>query len=220
MNATNLAGSPGAGNQVDIRFVGSINGCYTLSSRRDRTANKAIVEVFACRVLSISPTSVAITVPVQGAVNERLTAHIDGIGILSGNISRLIPDGFVFNLDATAEEKKAIAARLRWLKRRRTNVEPDKREHKRMLPHDPRSSVRLADGRSMACMLIDISRSGAAVSADVLPAVGDSMMVGAIPAKVVRLLKVGFAVHFDEVQPADELEKRLARALPEPPPAS
>jgi hypothetical protein len=215
MNAMNPAGAPGAGNQVDIRFVGSINGCYTLSSRRDRTADKAVVEVFACRVLSISPTSVTLTVPVQGAVNERLTAHIEGIGILSGNITRLIPDGFVFNLDATEEEKKGIASRLRWLKRRRTNAESDKREHKRILPQEPRSSVMLANGRSIACMLIDISRSGAAVSADVLPAVGDTMMVGAIPAKVVRLLKVGFAVQFDEVQAAEVLEKRLARALPE-----
>jgi hypothetical protein len=216
MNGTSPTAASAIEKQMDVRFVGSINGCYTLSSRRNNsTSGKPAVEVFACRVLSISPSSVTVTVPVQGGVNERLTAHIDGIGILTGNVSRLIPDGFVFNIDATEEEKKAIGARLRWLKRKRTNAESDKREHKRTLPHDPRSNITLADGKLLGCMLIDISRSGAAVSADVLPAIGDTMLVGRLSAKVVRLLKVGFAVQFDEVQPPEELEKRLARFIVE-----
>jgi hypothetical protein len=200
---------------TDVRFVGSINGRYTLSSRRRREAGgPAQVEVFACRVMSISALNVAVTAPVSGAVRERLTAHIDGIGLIAGNVARLIPDGFVFDVDATADERTALAARIGWLKRKRFNAEEDRREHRRFLPRDARSIVTLADGRVLKCVLIDVSRSGAAVSADLVPVVGDRVVVGSLPARVIRPLKVGFAVQFDEIQVADQVERLLAPGAP------
>ena len=65
-------------------------------------------------------------------------------------------------------------------------------------------------------MLIDVSRSGAAVSADVPPVLGMKVMVGTVPGNVVRLLDVGFAVQFDEALATEVIEKRLC--LPERPP--
>ena len=123
---------------------------------------------------------------------------------------KILPTRFVFDIDATPEERRSIAARILWLKRRSVRAESDKREHKRTLPHDARSTIILADGRMLRGVLIDISRSGAALSADVVPALGEPIMIGRVPARVVRLLKVGFAVQFDEVQPAEQLEQRLA----------
>jgi hypothetical protein len=152
-----------------------------------------------------------VTAPVIGSLNEKLSARIDGIGLLAGSIARRIPDGFVFEIDASEAERDALASKIKWLKRRHMNAEPDRREHKRVLPRDPRSYLKLADGKLLKCMLIDISRSGAAVSADVVPAIGDSMVVGTLPAKVVRPLPVGFAVQFDDLQALEDLEKKLAR---------
>lgn len=206
---------------ADVRFVGSINGCYTLSSRRRlQPEGPARAEVFACRVMSISADSVAVTAPVVGALHERLTAHIDGIGLIAGNVARLIPDGFAFDIDASAEERRALAARIGWLKRKRIHTEEDRREYKRFLPRDPRSLVTLADGRVLKCVLIDVSRSGAAVSADVVPVTGDSVVVGSVPARIVRPLKVGFAVQFDDIQKAEDVERLLAPPETVPAPAT
>lgn len=193
----------------DVRFVGSINGCYTLASRRGQQKKDGGVEVFACRVLSVSPTSVAVTAPVIGAENEELTTNLDHLGIVSGRIERLIPDGFVFNVEASKEERANLAAKIRWLKHKRVHQERDRREHPRVPPREPRSMLKLPDGKVMRCMLIDISRSGAAVSADIKPVLGMSLTVGTVPARVVRELKVGFAVQFDELLVSESLEKRL-----------
>jgi hypothetical protein len=200
---------------TDVRFVGSINGRYTLASRRDE-AKAGRVEVFACRVLSISPESVAVTAPVSGATGEKLTSVLEGIGIVTGTIERQIADGFVFEIEATDEERAKLAAKIRWLKGHRTNREQNRREHPRFPPKEPRSLLKLADGKVLRCMLIDVSRSGAAVSADVPPVLGMKVMVGTVPGNVVRLLDVGFAVQFDEPLATEVIERRLC--LPERPP--
>jgi hypothetical protein len=196
---------------TDIRFVGSLDGCYTLSSRRERAAAEkdATVDVFACRAISISPMAMTLTVPVAGTVGESLTTFFEGLGILRGRISRLFPDGFVFDIEASDQERTALANRILWLKRQHVREEENKREYKRIIPRDPRSTLALSDGRILKCQLINISRSGAALSADVTPRAGDVVVVGRVIGKVVRRLSVGFAVAFDQVQAKDEFERLL-----------
>lgn len=201
---------------ADVRYVGSINGCYTLSSRREAAATTGGVEVFACRVLSISPTQVTVTAPVLGSANERLTSKIEGIGIIAGRIVRLIPDGFAYDVDASPEEREKLAARIAWLKRNRVKGEIDRREHKRIMPRDPRSTLTLEDGSRLTCMLVDVSRSGAALSADLQAQIGMPLVVGRVAAKVVRRLEVGFAVQFDTLQDIDAVEAMLCDAKAAP----
>ena len=218
--------APTADRLTDIRFVGSLDGCYTLSSRRDRAAAEkdGTVDVFACRAISISPMAMTLTVPVAGVVGESLTTFFEGLGILRGRISRLFPDGFVFDIEASDQERTALANRILWLKRQHVREEENKREYKRIIPRDPRSTLALSDGRILKCQLINISRSGAALSADVTPRAGDVVVVGRVVGKVVRRLSVGFAVAFDHVQAKDEFERMLtgyelaapaAQAMPE-----
>jgi len=203
--------APTADRLTDIRFVGSLDGCYTLLSWRERAAAEkdAAVDVFACRTISISPMAMTLTVPVAGAVGESLTTFFEGLGILRGRISRVFPDGFVFDIEASNQERAAFASRILWLKRQHVREEENKREYKRIIPRDPRSTLALGDGRILKCQLINISRSGAALSADVTPRAGDVVVVGRVMGKVVRRLSVGFAVAFDEVQAKDEFERLL-----------
>ena len=103
----------------------------------------------------------------------------------------------------------ALANRILWLKRQHVREEENKREYKRIIPRDPRSTLALSDGRIVKCQLINISRSGAALSADVMPRAGEMVVVGRVLGKVVRRLSVGFAVVFDQVQAKDEFERML-----------
>lgn len=192
----------------DVRFIGAIAGCYALSERRSGTDGK--LAVYACRLCSIS-TRLAVAVgPVLGEEGETVTAHFDEFGILRGKITRQLPSGFVMDLMLTDTERNKLGGKIAWQKKKVHGQIPDKREHKRILPRDPRTVLTLADGAQLPCFVIDISRSGIAVSADIWPGLGTPMAVGKLVGRVVRYLDVGFALQFIQLQELDQLEILMA----------
>jgi len=193
-----------ADRRLEIRYVGPINGCYVLSDRRGMT--KGDVEVYACRTQSISPSAVAITAPVIGADGERVTARLDGLGILRGRIERQTSDGFVFLVECSDANRAKLAAQIDWVKKKSLRKHDDKRSFKRFQPRDPRSTIALPDGSIAKCFVIDMSRSGAAVSAYARPELGARVVLGTLASHVIRHLDVGFAVEFDAAQDAEGLE--------------
>jgi hypothetical protein len=147
--------------------------------------------------------------PVQGDPGEDVSANFEPFGLVRGRIERLIEGGFSVSIDAHDDERALLAKRIAWYKRRTFNGLSDKRDYKRVMPRDPRSLLVFADGVVMECLIIDMSRSGVAVSADVQPAIGTPLAVGAVVGRVVRWLEVGFAVRFTAEQDAATLEDRL-----------
>lgn len=197
---------------MDVRYVGPVSGCYTLSERRSPEGGG--VEVYACRTQSLSSSAIVVTAPVSGAAGDWLTARFDGIGIVRGWIDRLTPDGFVFQVIASEEQRQRLAAKIDWLKKMSTRQQNDKRHYKRFQPRDPRSALTFEDGAVSKCFVIDISRSGAAVSAPTRPEIGVGLVLGTLRSHVVRHLEVGFAVAFDAPQDAEGLEQLVTGYAP------
>ncbi len=191
----------------DVRFIGDVLGSYVLPGR---TPTAGEVQVFACRARSISAFETVLNAPVSGALGDTLAMTFEGLGIVHGHITRLFEGGFGVAFDCTEVEREVLRNRIHWLKRRTLKTVSDRRAHKRVLPRETRSSLVMGDGRKFDCFIIDMSQSGVAVSADVRPAVGTLVGVGAIPAKVVRHFESGFAVQFVELQPMEQLEALLA----------
>lgn len=204
-------------NAEDIAFVdrrsiattASIAGRYSLANKRNIRAER---REFACRTLSISPHSVALTGPVRGAVGERVIAHFDEVGKLEGQVLRLAPDGFVMSVVMADDRRARLAAKIDWLDKHRHYRLPDDRKHKRIIPKNPHSTILLADGTVMGCFVIDMSVSGVAVSADITPQLGDVLAVGKIIGRVVRLFPEGFALRFVELQDPALLERWLIQS--------
>ena len=192
----------------DVRFIGAVAGRYALSERR--VADDGKVAVYACRLCSISTRLAVVVGPVIGREGETVTAHFDEFGILRGKINRKLPSGFVMDLQLTDSERNKLGGKIIWQKKRVHEQVPDKREHKRILPRDPRTVLTLADGTQMPCFVIDISQSGVAVSADIWPGLGTPMAVGKLVGRVVRYLDVGFALQFIQLQEVDQLETLMA----------
>lgn len=192
----------------DIRFIGAVAGRYALSERREEDGGR--VPVYACRLCSISTRIAVVVAPVVGAKNETVAAHFDEFGIVRGKVSRPLPSGFIMELELNPQERDKLGARIAWQKRRAIDQLPDKREHKRILPRDPRSTLTLADGERVPCFVVDISRSGAAVSAPLWPALGTPMALGKVVGRVVRLLDTGFALEFVQLQAFEDLESIIA----------
>lgn len=186
--------------------VGAVTGRYVLGSR----ASMLGINVFACRLRSVSPTNFVAAAPVVGGIGDVVTASFGPFGTLRGQIVRHVVDGFVVGIQSTVVERAALATRIDAFRDRVWTGVADKRAEHRFMPGDPRSVLILDDGHVVPCLLVDYSASGVAVSADVAPTIGDKVTVGHVSGHVVRLFDVGFAISFDMLQIAEDIEELLA----------
>jgi hypothetical protein len=191
------------------RIIVSIAARYALTTRHDTRGNR---REFSCRIVDISPSAMTLLVPVQGSVGERVIVRCDEFGRLEGTILRTLDRGFVMTLSVPDGQRARFAAKIDWYEKNKNHDIADSRQHKRFLPTDPRSILVLADGTQQECFVIDMSISGAAVSADVKPAIGMPLAVGKVVGRVVRHLPEGFAIRFVELQDTDSLEQRLIQS--------
>lgn len=196
-----------AAQQDNVRFIGALTGCYSLSDRRSEDVDG--VPVYACRLCSISPQQAVIVAPIIALQSESVVAHFKDFGILRTQVARELPTGFVLDIELDEDGRHKLAAKIRWKKQNATSHIPDKRDFPRIMPRHPRSVLTMADGSRLPCFVIDVSQSGAAVSASVLPGKGTALAVGSMVGRVVRRLEVGFAVEFTQPYKLEELEQRL-----------
>jgi hypothetical protein len=188
------------------RIIVSIAGHYALTSRFDARGAR---REFACRIVDISLYGLTVLAPVNGEKGERVITRCDEFGRLEGAIMRVLDRGFVMSINATDEERARLAAKIEWYEKNKNHDVPDARAHRRIIPRDPRSVLTFADRSRQQCFIIDMSVSGAAISADVCPLIGTPLAVGKVVARVVRHFGDGFAVQFVDLQDIDQLEQNL-----------
>jgi len=192
----------------DVRIIVSIPGRYSLSDRRDARGER---RVFACRAVNVSPHAIALATPVNGNVGERVFAHIDHLGKLEGPVVRPLERGFVMNIVASEEERDRLAAKIEWLESYKNHDAQDLRADGRMVPANPYSKMVLSDGSVETCLVLDLSVSGAAISADTVPEVGTVLAIGRVVGRVVRHFVGGFGVQFVERQNPHVVEAMVIR---------
>ena len=93
-----------------------------------------------------------------------------------------------------------------WLANRHILGLPEDRRHGRIAPRNPAARLILANGVNLACHVIDISQSGAAVATNLRPELGAPVTIGRTPGRVVRHLDDGIAIEFTRLQHPDFLE--------------
>ena len=192
-----------------------VPGNYTLPNWYDPQGK---LRTFACRTTRVSPFRMMVDVPVVGKVGDRLSTYFRDFGNFDASISETSPGSFLLELEMTRAMREKFSSKLTWLEKKQK--EPgiaDLRKDARIIPVSPHSTLTLADGSTHGCFVIDMSLSGAAVSAQLQPQIGTPLALGACVGRVVRLLPDGFAVKFVEAQNRHELDRRLlARPAPRP----
>jgi hypothetical protein len=159
----------------------------------------------------MSPRAMLLAAPVAGQAGEREITHFDQFGRLDGAIIRVLSRGFVMSITATEAERERLAVKLAWLEDHKNHDAHEARQHERVVPRNPYSWLTLADGRTQDCFFIDLSASGAAVSADVRPDIGTVLAVGRVVGRVRRHFAAGFAIEFVTVQDLGQLPSLLLR---------
>ena len=74
------------------------------------------------------------------------------------------------------------------------------------MPRNPSGVLTLDDGSKMPCRILDLSLSGAGISAAKKPDVGAAVTLGRVQARVVRHLEEGFAIEFVHAQLPETVE--------------
>lgn len=189
-----------------LRLMTNMPGRYHLEKW---TSANGKTPYFACRVQRISPVTMSMAAPIGGAVGDWVTAHFDEFGVLRGQITRPMGFGFTMSLDMTDEERERLASHVQWLEKHKNYEVSDNRRYRRITPKDPQSTIILADGAMIDCFVIDISMTGAAISADLDVNIGMPMALGTVVGRVVRMLDPGFAIEFMSRVDFDSLENKL-----------
>ena len=190
----------------------AVGGSYTLANWFDPQGKP---RTFACRTTRVSPFRMMVDVPVVGKVGDQISSYFGDFGKLEGHISDIKPGGFLFELAMDKAMREKMAGQLTWLeKKQKDSTVRDARMQARIIPASPHSALTFADGTIHSCFVIDMSVSGAAISASVQPAIGTPLAVGTCIGRVVRHLPDGFAVQFVEPQSRAELDRRITRPAP------
>jgi hypothetical protein len=186
----------------------AVSGSYTLRNWYD---SRGKLRTFACRTTRVSPFRMMVEVPVVGKLSHRLTSYFPDLGKFDGIISDIVPGGILVELEMSASMRKNFANRLTWLenKQKRPTLR-NLRKDERIIPENPHSSLTFANGSIHGCFIIDVSASGAAVSAEVQPPIGMPLAIGSCIGRVIRLLPNGFAVQFVERQNRNDLARLIA----------
>jgi hypothetical protein len=186
-----------------------IGGQYTLSNWLDIQGKP---RNFACRTSRVSPFRMIVEAPVLGKIGDRITSYFTDFGNLEGRISDTSVGSFLLDLSMSRAMRKKLSDQLIWLEKKQKDPSiRDSRQQARIIPVSPHSTLTFADGSVQSCFVIDMSVSGAAVSADIQPEIGLPLAVGACVGRVVRHLDGGFAIKFVEPQHRDHLERRIIR---------
>jgi PilZ domain len=192
----------------DIRIIVSVPGRYSLADHRNARGER---RVYACRAVNVSPQAIALATPVSGAMGERVIAHIDHLGKLEGVVMRLLDRGFVMSIVATDDERDKLADKIEWLEKHKNHDATEQRADSRFTPASPFSWMILPEGRRETCLVVDLSVSGAAVSADTVPKIGTVVAIGLVVGRVVRHFEGAFAVKFVQRQSRDSVEAMVIR---------
>jgi hypothetical protein len=191
-----------------------VSGNYTLSNWLDANGKP---RQFACRTSRVSPFRMMVDVPVLGRVGDTITTYFGNFGKLEGLISDTAGRSFLLELEMTRAMRQKLSDQLSWIEKKQNDpTVRDERKQARIVPASPHSMLTFADGTIKSCFVVDMSVSGAAVSADLpQPELGMPLAVGSCVGRVVRHFDNGFAVKFIEQQNRDHLERRIIRAMPQ-----
>ena len=166
---------------------------------------------FPCVTIDISAGGIAFAADERVHLGERIIAYLDHVGRLEGRVVREFLGGFAISMKLPPLKREKLADQLTWLANRHELGMPEDRRHERIRARTPRTTLILPGGREVMASIIDVSRSGVALSlaASVVPAAGTPVTVGVTKGRVVRVFANGLAIEFARVVPEAEFDDTI-----------
>ena len=186
-----------------------ITAKYNIDDRHDlRTGSRLF---FACRVEHLTDMEMTLSVPVTGEIGDAVFVQVKALGDVKGSVVKRTRTGFVMSISATQAERARLKVKIDWFEKIRARKAVNKRLHDRFTPTNPHSTLIFGDGSTLRCFVVDMSASGAAVSANVRLEAGTPLALGKVVGRVVRHLPNGFAIRFVSAVNVGVLEDLLIK---------
>ena len=186
-----------------------ITAKYNIADRHDlRTGSRLF---FACRVEHLTDMEMTLSVPVTGEIGDAVFVQVKALGDIKGSVVKRTRTGFVMSISATQAERARLKVKIDWFEKIRARKAVNKRLHDRFTPTNPHSTLIFGDGSTLRCFVVDMSASGAAVSANVRLEAGTPLALGKVIGRVVRHLPNGFAIRFVSAVNVGVLEDLLIK---------
>jgi len=110
-------------------------------------------------------------------------------------------------LVATLHKREKLAAQMTWLINKEEFNGTEDRRHDRVAATNKASTLRLTDGISVDCRILDVSLSGASLGTEARPPIGSEAMLGKLRCRVMRHHERGIGVQFLDIQEPEALRR-------------
>ena len=146
-------------------------------------------------VRNVSPGGTQLRTDAEAKLGERVILYLDELGRFEGAVSRLDESGFAVRFDSSPAKLEKTANALTWLVNRHRSPDLEKRKERRV-PRSDKTELRLSDGSTADCKVIDMSICGASVAVTPRPPIGARVGLGQMEARVVRYHDAGIGLEF------------------------
>ncbi|MDB5650425.1 MAG: type pilus assembly PilZ [Hyphomicrobiales bacterium] len=164
---------------------------------------------FDCYTSDISASDISFVASIRPTVGRRVVVYLEVVGGLEGHVAQATPNGFRVTFEVTTHKREKLARQLAWLMNRDTLGVEDLRLNKRIVPRHLSYRLQVGDRAECAGIILDVSRTGAALRASVKPPIGARVIIGSTRAKAVRTFEDGFAISFARPIPVENFGSDL-----------
>jgi hypothetical protein len=164
-------------------------------------------ESYPCKLINMSLTEADLMLPSQPYIGETIVIYANNLGRIEGTVGSFFDGGVVLNVKTNSYRRDRLSEQLMWLLNKGKLNLPDGRRHERIVPVSPHTVLKTVDGQEHKVEVSDVSLSGASVIIANPPKVGEDIVLGKVPGKVVRHHQNGIGVQFSEAQDSRSLRR-------------
>ncbi len=158
---------------------------------------------YDCRTHEISADEVSLFAPVVSTPGAQVVLYLSEFGRLTGAITRVTQIGFDMGLHLTPRRRERLASQLA---SRASRDDPGARPRDELVTPDKGVSIlRRANGREHFVRIRRLSLSDVSLETDQRVLMGEEVLVGTTPAKVVRIHDGQVACEF--LRPFEQVDR-------------
>lgn len=156
-----------------------------------------------CQIANISLDGVFVRTATQAIpiIGERVILYVDNLGRFEGRVRRAERLGFGISMLTSQRLRKKLEAQLLWLSKLSQKAVKELRAYPRIIPRNLLVQITTASGLQTSATLIDISRGGASFVGSTSYKVGERIVLGRVPGRIVGANRDRIVVSFLEPLP-------------------
>jgi hypothetical protein len=166
-----------------------------------------------CKVVDLSPGGASVECELIPATDSQIVLYVDGFGRFEGTVVRIEGQSFGIRFASTLLKRERTAEQLMLFLNKSLVDDSVLRRHERAQQKGFARFTR-ADGQIVQCEVLDISVGGVSLKTDILPPIGEFVLIGQMAGRIARHHENGIGIEFigqTEKKDSEKIKLALAR---------